>query len=117
MEGTRVCADLKKGDGTWSRDCTHTEVGETLENINGKLEDIEMGIEFDNADGKFQEVVPKFLPGGTWFMSARKTSMRGNLLCTELQCKDQSWNPTCISVEKDGQAFDNDDCSFHLAMC
>lgn len=119
MKGTLVCADLKRVDKTWARDCTHAVVGDTLEiigGIGGEIADVEIDKTFDNADGKFRAVVPKMLPGGTWYNSARNTTMDGNLLCTELQRMDRSWIPACMSTEI-GQALVNVDGRLALRVC
>lgn len=56
MKGTRVCADLRRIDGTYARDCTVASEGAlSLENdIDGQLFDVERGQSFDNVMAGFE---------------------------------------------------------------
>jgi len=117
LKGSKLCADLRRLDSSWSRDCIVVRAAPAFENDAGEMISVEVAQTFANVDGKFKLQVPAGLPGGTWQSSAKKVKLEDELLCAELRRLDGSYaSPSCVAF--DGvQAFQNDDGQFKLKLC
>lgn len=116
LTGSRVCADLRRLDGKWRRDCVVVDALPSFENIDGVGGPAQVYQQFRNNDGTFELIVPPALPEGPWKETAKRITMENGMLCATLRRVDLTWIHSCVAF-KDGQTFYNRDGQFQLDVC
>eukprot|EP00928_Gymnodinium_smaydae_P017402 TRINITY_DN16648_c0_g1_i1.p1 TRINITY_DN16648_c0_g1~~TRINITY_DN16648_c0_g1_i1.p1 ORF type:complete len:189 (-),score=19.45 TRINITY_DN16648_c0_g1_i1:256-822(-) len=116
LQGSRLCADLRRDDKTWNRDCVLIEVGPAFQNQGGVGVAVELGQTFKNDNGLFRVILPSQPPAGDWLDTARAVTVEGDQLCAQLRRVDLSWVFSCVTFERD-QVFYNHDGQFRLKVC